>query len=268
MIHPTAVIHPGAEVSPSAVVGPYAVIDEHVQLGADCVIGPHVHVTGHTIIGARNRFHASCVIGDAPQDLHYTNAPTGLRIGDDNIFREHVTVHRSNSVEEDTVLGSGNLLMVGSHVGHNTKMGDQVILTAGALIAGHAVLGDRAIVSGNCSVHQFTRLGTLSMMQGNSSISKDLPPFCVSYGINTMAGLNSIGLRRAGFSSEQRLELRRLYHQLFRNRRILLRQAVEEARQAFASEPARLLMDFVAATKRGICADSAESRKPRSTEED
>jgi UDP-N-acetylglucosamine acyltransferase len=268
MIHPAAVIHPRAEVPSNTIVGPYAVIDEHVRLGADCVVGPHTHLTGHTTIGARNRFHTGCVIGDAPQDLKYADAPTRLRIGDDNVFREHVTVHRSNTAEEDTVVGSGNLLMVGCHVGHNAVVGHQVVLVNGALIAGHVAVADRAFISGNCSIHQFARVGTLSMMQGNCAISKDLPPFCVAHAVNRMCGLNSVGLRRAGFSSEQRLELRRLYHQLFRNRRLLLRRAVEEARQAFSSEPARLLMDFVATTKRGICADDSPFRSNSGAEED
>ena len=132
MIHPTAVVHPNARVDPSAQVGPYAVIDAHVSLGAECVVGPHVVLTGHTVIGARNRFHAGCVIGDAPQDHKYKDEPTRLVVGDDNVFREHVTVHRSNKMEEDTVVGSHNFLMANSHVAHNSRIGAHVILANGA----------------------------------------------------------------------------------------------------------------------------------------
>src|SRR5438445_11347809 len=119
MIHPTATIHPKAKLDPSVRVGPYAVIDEGVELGPQCVVGPHVYLTGHTTIGAHNRFHAGCVIGDAPQDLKYQDQPTRLRIGDHNIFREHATVHRSNQLSEETRIGSHKFSMPHSHVGHN-----------------------------------------------------------------------------------------------------------------------------------------------------
>src|ERR1044072_8010525 len=119
MIHPTAIIHPKAKLDSTVQIGPYAVIDEGVELGAHCVVGPHVYLTGQTNIGARNRFHAGCVIGDAPQDLKYKDEPTGLRIGDDNVFREHMTAHRSAKVGEETMIGSNNFLMAHAHVAHN-----------------------------------------------------------------------------------------------------------------------------------------------------
>ena len=149
MIHPTAIIHPGARLDPTVRVGPYAVIDEHVVIGASCRIGPHAHLTGQTRIGANNIFHAGCVIGDAPQDLKYQGAPTRLRIGDNNVFREHVTVHRSNKESQETVIGSYNYLMAHCHVGHNTRVADQVIIANGALLGGHVVVQDRAFLSGN-----------------------------------------------------------------------------------------------------------------------
>lgn len=254
MIHPTAVIHPQAQVDPTAVVGPYAVIDQHVTIGAHCHLGPYVHLTGHTTLGEHNRFHAGCVIGDAPQDLKYKDAPTRLRIGDHNTFREHVTVHRSNSLEEDTVIGSQNLLMVHCHVGHNSALGNHLILVNGTLLAGHVTVADRAFLSGNSGVHQFVRVGTLSLMQGGSIVTLDLPPFTVSRGFNLLCGLNTVGLRRAGFTSTQRLELKKAYHRLFRAPG-LLRERLDSARLEFTGEPARLLIDFVATSRRGVCSD-------------
>jgi len=264
MIHPTAVIHPKAQLDPTVGVGPYAVIDQDVTIGPHCLIGPHVHLTGHTTIGAHNQFHAGCVIGDAPQDLKYQDEPTGLRLGDHNILREHVTVNRSNKLEEATVIGSHNFLMQHAHVAHNCQVGDFVILAGGALLAGHVRVADRAFLSGNCLVHQFVRVGMLAMMQGGSAISKDLPPFCVARGHNGMCGLNSVGLRRAAFTSEQRLELKRLYHLLFRSGK-KLSAAVAAARNQCASEPARLVLEFVADSPRGICRDT--SRPAEATEE-
>jgi UDP-N-acetylglucosamine acyltransferase len=254
MIHPTAIIHAKAKLDSTVQVGPYAVIDEGVELGAQCIVGPHVYLTGLTTIGTHNQFHAGCVIGDAPQDLKYDGAPTRLRIGDHNVFREHFTVHRSTKLDAKTIIGSRNFFMQHSHVAHNCVIGDDVILAGGALLAGHVVVQDRAFLSGNCLVHQFCRVGTLAMMQGGAAISQDLPPFTMLSQGNVMCGLNVVGLRRAGFNAEERLELKRLYHALFRSGRNL-RTAIAEAQKKFTSAPAQILLDFVAEAKRGVCAD-------------
>jgi UDP-N-acetylglucosamine acyltransferase len=254
MIHPTAIIHPKAKLDPTVEVGPYAVIDEGIEVGAKCVIGPHVYLTGQTTIGARNHFHAGCVVGDAPQDLKYNGEPTRLRIGDDNVFREHFTVHRSNKIAEETVIGSHNFLMAHSHVAHNCVIGNHVILANGALLGGHVTVNDRAFISGNCLVHQFCRVGTMALMQGGAAISLDLPPFTIVCGVNELCGLNIVGLRRAGLTSQQRLELKQLYHALFRSKQNL-RDAAAAARRDFSSPAATVFLDFLAASKRGVCAD-------------
>jgi UDP-N-acetylglucosamine acyltransferase len=256
VIHPTAIIHPQAKLDPTVQVGPYAVIDAGVELGAGCILGPHVYMTGQTSIGARNHFFAGCVIGEAPQDLKYKGEPTRLRIGDDNVFREHVTVHRSNKPAEATLIGSHNFLMANSHIAHNCLLGDGVILANGVLLAGHVSVGDRAFLSGNAVVHQFVRIGTLALMQGTSAVSKDLPPYTIAYEVNQLCGLNTVGLRRAGFSLAERGELKRLYHSLFRAGQNL-RAAVASAQERFSSEPAKTLLAFIAESKRGVCADVA-----------
>lgn len=235
-------------------VGPYAVIDEGVELRENCVVGPHVYLTGRTKIGTGNRFHAGCVIGDAPQDLKYKNEPTGLRIGDNNVFREHVTVHRSTKTGEETVIGSHNFFMQHSHVAHNCAIGDDTIIAGGALLAGHVTVQNGAFVSGNCLVHQFCRIGRLAMMQGGAAISKDVPPFCVAVLVNEMCGLNVVGLRRAGFSAAERLELKQLYKALFRSRNSF-DDALAGARNSFSSGPAKILLTFVEEAKRGIVSD-------------
>ncbi|MSU35575.1 MAG: acyl-ACP--UDP-N-acetylglucosamine O-acyltransferase [Pedosphaera sp.] len=256
-IHRTAVVHPEARLGNGVVVGPLSVVEEHVTLGAGCILGPQVIVTGHTVVGARNRFHAGAVVGDAPQDFKYAGSPTRLRIGDDNVFREHVTIHRSNTLDDDTVIGSGNLFMVGSHAGHNCVVGNQNIFANGSLLAGHVTVADRAFISGNCLVHQFTRIGRLAMMQGGSAISRDLPPFCVARGDNGICGLNVVGLRRLGFDSAQRLELRALYHLLFRSQRKLA-DLLLEARGKYLSGPAQEMIDFVAGAQKGVCRDTGK----------
>ena len=258
MIHPTAIIHPKAKLDATVQVGPYVVIDEGVELGAGCVVGPHVYLTGLTTIGAHNSFHAGCVIGDAPQDLKYKGEPTRLRIGDHNVFREHFTAHRSNKPDAETIIGSHNFFMANAHVAHNCLIGDHVIIANGALLGGHAVVQDRAFISGNCCVHQFCRVGTLALMQGGSVITQDLPPFTVMHRVNELCGLNSVGLRRAGFTAEQRLELKRLYQLLFRSGKNL-RAAIAEAREKNTSAPAKILLDFITETKRGVCSDVGHS---------
>ena len=255
MIHSTASIHPHAKLGANVRIGAFAVIDAEVELGADCVIGPHVYLTGVTKIGSGNQFHAGSVIGDAPQDLKYRNEPTRVEIGDINVFREHVTVHRSNKMTEATVIGSNNLLMASAHVAHNCTVGSHVILANGALLGGHATVQDRAFISGNCLVHQFTRVGTLAIMQGGSAISKDLPPFTIARGDNGICGLNTVGLRRAGFTVAERLELKKLYHALFRGGK-LFRSACAEAEKHFTGPGAKTMLEFLAGAKRGVCADT------------
>jgi UDP-N-acetylglucosamine acyltransferase len=254
VIHPTAIIHPKARLDATVSVGPYAVIDEGVELGAHCVVGPHVYLTGLTTAGAHNLFHAGCVIGDEPQDLKYKGEPTRVRIGEHNVFREHATVHRSNKAGAETIIGSHNFLMANCHIGHNCLLGDHTIIANGVLLAGHAEVQDRAFISGNCLVHQFCRVGTLALMQGGSAISQDLPPFTVAQRGNEICGLNVIGLRRAGYAAEQRTELKQIYHWLFRNGKNL-RVAIEEAQKKFTSPAAKIMLGFVAAAKRGVCAD-------------
>ena len=261
MIHPTAVIHPKAKLDSTVRIGPFVVIDQAVEIDAGCVIGPHVYITGVTKIGRENQFHAGCVIGDAPQDLKYNGAPTGVRIGDKNVFREHFTVHRSTKVGEETVIGSNNFIMQHAHVAHNCIVGSNVILASGALLGGHAEVQDRAFISGNCLVHQFVRVGTLAMMQGGSAISMDLPPFTIASQVsgNTICGLNIVGLRRAGFSAADRLELKALYRELFRSGENL-RTALSQAQTKYKSTAARTMLDFVASAKRGVCSDASGNR--------
>jgi len=258
MVHATAVIHPKARIAAGVEIGPYAVIDENVEIETGCEIGPHVYLTGATIIGTNNRIHAGAVIGDLPQDLRFKGGETKVVIGNDNVIREHVTIHRSNKMEEFTQIGSNNLLMAHCHIAHNCVLGNHVIIGGGALIAGHASIADNVFLSGNCLVHQFVRVGRLALMQGSAGISKDLPPFTIAQKGNELGGLNTIGLRRAGFSNEERLELRRLYHALFRSR-LKLRDALEKAQAEFTSPNARVLLDFMASGKRGFCAGRSVS---------
>lgn len=264
MIHSTAIISPQARIGANVRIGPFAVIDGGVELGADCVVGPHVHLTGVTKIGNGNRFHTGCVIGDAPQDLKYKDEPTRLVIGDQNVFRENVTVNRATKIEDATAIGSNNFIMANAHIAHNCNVGDNVIIANGALLGGHVTVQDRAFISGNCMLHQFCRVGTLALMQGGSGISKDLPPFTIARGNNGICGLNVIGLRRAGYSAEERLELKKLYHALFRSEKNL-GDAFADAQKTFSGTAARTVLEFVAGAKRGVCTDTGATSNAEET---
>ncbi len=252
MIHPTAIISPKAQLDSTVEVLPYAVIDAHVSLGPGCRVGPHAYLTGYAAIGAHNLFHAGCVIGDAPQDVKYKGGPARLLIGERNIFREGVTVHGSAKPEEATVIASDNFLMAGAHVGHNACLGSRIVMANGSMLGGHAQVGDRAFLAGNAMVHQFVRVGALAIMQGGSGVTQDVPPFTIVRAINRLCGLNVIGLRRAQIGPQDRLELKRLYHLLFRSGQNLP-QAAAQARKEFTSPSAIILLDFIASSRRGLC---------------
>lgn len=251
MIHPTAIVDPRAVIGAGVEIGPFAIVDAGVELGAGCRVGPGVHLTGRTIIGPNNEFHTGCVIGGAPQDLKYRGEPTRLRLGEGNVFREHVTLHRSNRPDEDTVIGSFNLLMVHSHVGHNCRIGDHNVIANGALLSGHVEVGNRVYISGNCMVHQFCRVGSFALMQAGSAISKDLPPATIAWGGNGLCGLNVVGLRRAGVTAAERLALRRLYFAVFRRGRNI-REAAREAAAGELSGLAREFIEFILSSRRGV----------------
>ncbi|MBM5813877.1 MAG: acyl-ACP--UDP-N-acetylglucosamine O-acyltransferase [Cyanobacteria bacterium M_DeepCast_100m_m1_067] len=198
-IHSTAVVDPRAELADGVSVGPYAVIGPEVQLGPDCRIGPHVVLDGRVRMGRGNRIFPGACIGLEPQDLKYTGDPTEVVLGDDNTIRECVTINRATTGHQQTRLGSGNLLMAYSHLGHNCELGDRIVIANGVAVAGHVVIGDRAVIGGVLGIHQFVHIGTLAMVGGMSRIERDVPPFTMVEGHpSRVRALNKIGLRRSG----------------------------------------------------------------------
>jgi len=251
-IHPTAVIDPLAQIHPDADIGPYVVVDGPVRVGPRTRVAAHATLMGWTEIGADNRIHSGAVIGDTPQDLAFTGEETYLRIGDRNVLREHVQIHRGTKPGSATVIGSDNFFMATSHVGHNCSVGNHVIITNGAMLGGYVVVEDQAIVSGNCAVHQFVRVGRLAMLRGLSKASRDVPPFCVMDGTHTVRAINRVGLRRAGFSAAQIRALQNAFMLLFGRARNL-RIALSELESEPVSADVRYLIDFIRASTRGVC---------------
>jgi UDP-N-acetylglucosamine acyltransferase len=210
------VISPEAELADNVVVGPYAIIEGKCRIGPDCVIRPHAVLCGRLNMGRGNQVYSGAIIGEKPQHLKYNDEPTGVEIGDYNIFREHVTIHRGTTHSMVTRIGDNNFFMAGSHVAHDCEIGNRCILANGALVGGHSVLGDNVYLSGNSAVHQFVRIGRLALLSGCSGTTKDMPPFVIQQNIDTVVGINVIGMRRAGLSNEQINVVHRSFRYLFR----------------------------------------------------
>ena len=198
-IHATAIVAAGATLAADVRVGPYAVIEDRVVIGGGSVVGPHAVVHSHVRIGARNRIHAHAVIADTPQDYSYAGEPTEVEIGDDNIIREGVTIHRSTELDTPTRVGSHCFLMAYSHVAHGCQVADRVILTNNVMLAGHVEVGAGAVIGGGTAVHQFCRVGASTMVAGMAGVLKDILPFTMAKGAPALHyRLNSVGLKRAG----------------------------------------------------------------------
>lgn len=252
MIHTSAIIDPKAQVDPTCKVGPYSIIGPDVVIGPHCELAAQVQILGPTTLGEGNKIHAGCILGGDPQDFKFEGIPTKLVIGDNNVFREFVTIHRSNNLEENTVIGNGNYFMANSHVGHNSHVGDNNILVNGALVAGHVTMDDKCILSGNVLVHQFVRIGSYSMAQGGAGLSKDLPPFCLAAKDNSVSGINLVGMRRNGFDSKIRSEIKSVYRCLLMPSRPMV-ERLKEAEENFKSPEARQFIQFVKDSSRGVC---------------
>lgn len=218
LIHPTAVIHPGAELHPTVQVGAYAVIGEHVKVRAGTIVGHHVVIEGKTEIGERNHFFPGAAIGLEPQDLKYDGSLGPLKIGNGNQIREFVTIHRPTHADEVTLIGNGNLLMAYTHVGHNCVIEDQVIISNSVALAGHVHIESKARISGVLGVHQFVRIGRYAMVGGMARIDRDVPPYMVVEGNpSRIRALHKIGMQRSGFSAEDLQLLGKAFRILYRS---------------------------------------------------
>ena len=254
MRHPTAIIHPNAQLAEDVEVGAYSIIGEHVEIGAGTKIGPHVVINGHTRIGRRNRIFQFCSLGEIPQDKKYAGEPTRLEIGDDNTIREFCTLN-TGTVQDVGVtrIGNDNWIMAYVHVAHDCQIGSHTIMANGATLGGHVHVGDWVFLGGLSGVHQFVRIGAHAMTGFQTRLSQDLPPF-VTAADNPAAvhGINSEGLKRRGFSSAEIQVIKRAYKTLYKSGLNL--EEAKTAIQSQAAENAELLplVDFLAATTRGI----------------
>ena len=254
MIHPTAIVDPTAEVADSATIGPWSFIGPEVVIGEDTIIEPHVVIRGPTHIGARNHIYQFSSVGEATPDLKYQNEPTELYIGDDNIIRENVTIHRGTVQDQGfTRIGNSNLIMASVHIGHDSVVGNNTILVNNAALAGHVIVGDWAILSGYTLVHQFCKIGAHSFSGMGTAIGKDVPAYVTVAGAPAEAKtINSEGLRRRGFEPHTLSELRRAYKIVYRQG-LTLDAAIQRLETMVAETPQiALLIESLRTSERGI----------------
>ena len=253
MVHSTAIVHPKARIGSGCEIGPYCIIGEHVTLGDGCKLHSHVVIDGHTKLGRENEIFPFAAIGMKTQDLKWKGGITRVEIGDNNVFREGVTVHCATNDGDATVIGSNNLLIIYAHVAHDCRLGNGIIMSGFAGLAGHVVVEDFAVFAGYVAVHQFCRIGKLSMIGGCSKIVQDVPPFMIVDGNpGETRTINKVGLERHGLSDEAQNALRQAYKILFREG-LTIPNALTKIESDLPKLPEiQYLADFVRTSERGI----------------
>ena len=251
-IHPTAIVDSAAIIDPTAEIGPFVVIEGPVRIGPRTKLLARAFVTGNVVIGEDNIVGINVSIGLPPQHTGWKDTDWGVRIGDRNNFREHVTVHRGYVENNATVIGNDNLFMVGSHIPHDAIIHNNVIIVNYAQLGGHSEVFDRAVLSSFVGVHQFCRVGRLCMIGASAILTKDVPPFMTVDHDKYVRGLNIIGMRRAGIDSETRKTIKAAYKILYRSG-LNVKNAVKRMESELGSVPeVREIIDFIQSAKRGI----------------
>jgi len=253
-IHPTAIVDPTARIAADVTIGPYTVVGEYAVIGARSAIASHVVIEADVVIGSDNIVDHAAIIGTAPQDLSFSaERKTYVKIGNENVIREHCTIHRGSAEGSATKIGHENFLMAGAHLGHNCEVGNNVIIANNCLLGGNVRIGDGAFLGGGCVFHQNISVGRLAITQGASAFSKDIPPFVIAAERNCVFGLNVIGLRRAEFSAKDRDEIKAAFKLVYASG-LNVGDAIKKGAEMKLGDAAREFLDFVAnAKKRGIC---------------
>jgi UDP-N-acetylglucosamine acyltransferase len=252
-IHATAIVERGAEIGSGTVIGPYSIVGAGVVLGRNCWLQHHVTLMGPMRAGSENKFYACCSIGQQTQDLKYQGEPTYLEIGDENTFREFVTVNRSTGSEGKTVVGNGGNFLAYSHIGHDCMVGNNVIFSNNGTLAGHVEVGDNAIMGGLTAVHQFCRIGRFAITGGCSKIVQDVPPFMIADGNPAkIRGVNLVGLERNGFSADKVKLIKKAFRLIYRSK-FNTRQAIKAiGKELPPDDDISQIVEFIEKTQRGI----------------
>lgn len=257
-IHPSAIIGRDVQLGVGNRIGPHVVIEEGVKLGSHNVIHASAYLCRGTEIGSHNEIHMGAIVGHAPQDLAYKNAPTFTRIGDHNQIREYVTIHRGTKPESATLIGDENFIMAYSHIAHNCELGNKVIMVNQASLTGYCKVEDQAFLSGMTGFHQFTRIGRLALVSALSAVNKDLPPYFIGAGRPAVVlSVNVVGLRRAGIAAPARNEIKKAYKYLYRSG-LTVSHALEKIKSELSSPEVQYLVHFIETSERGILAGGKE----------
>src|ERR1041384_5452002 len=253
MIHPTAIIHPKAQVPSTCHVGPYCVICEHVKQGDNCQVHSHLVIVGHTTLGRGNDISPFASIGRKTQDLKWKGGTTRTQIGDNNTFREYVTILSATSDGETTVVGSRNHILAYCHVAHNVVLGNNVIMSNVATLAGHVIVEDHAVIGGLAAIHQFCRIGAYSIIGGCSKVVQDVPPYMLADGNPAVTRtINKVGLDRGKISEEAQTALKQAYKILFREK-LTIPNALAKIESDLPQLPEiKHLVEFIRKSERGI----------------
>jgi UDP-N-acetylglucosamine acyltransferase len=258
-IHPLAVVSPEARLGIGVNVGPFATIEAGAEVGDFCTVASGAVIKAGVLAGCHNEFGEHAVIGGAPQHVARPAEIGRVVIGDHNVFREHVTIHRAMKAGQDTTVGNHNYVMAGTHFGHDVRVGNNCIFANAALLGGHVTVEDRAFVSGAVAVHQFCRIGRLAMVGGHARVVQDVPPYLLLDGqTSCVVGLNIVGLRRSGHSADDIAELKAAYRAIYR-RGLPWREVLEALGREFASPAVGHLRDFLGSGSRGF---AQERRAP------
>ena len=252
-IHPSTLVDPSAEIGAGTIIGAYCVIAPEVMLGENCWLQHHVTLCGPMRAGARNKFYSYCSIGQQTQDLKYQGEPTYLEIGDDNTFREFVTINRSTTGEGKTRVGSRGNFLAYSHIGHDCTVGDEVVFSNNGTLAGHVQVGNHAVMGGLTAVHQFCRIGRFAITGGCAKIVQDVPPFMIADGNPAeIRGVNLVGLERKGFTPESVKWIKEAFRLIYRSK-YNTRQAVDAVRKELPqTEEIMQVIEFIEQSERGI----------------
>ncbi|RME04593.1 MAG: acyl-ACP--UDP-N-acetylglucosamine O-acyltransferase [Planctomycetota bacterium] len=253
-IHPTAIVDPQAELGPDVEVGPYAIIEGGAVIGEGTKIYAHAYISRYTRLGCHCLVHVGAVLGTDPQSINFDpNLDTYVEIGDNNVIREYVTIHRSTDPEIPTKVGNHNFIMAQSHIAHDVQVCDHVTIANNAMIAGHVTIGSHSFISGGVPIHQFVRIGEYCFLSGWCAVSMDVPPFMISQGPNTIKAVNVVALKRANFSPEEIEEIRKAFKCLYRSNSTL-KEALEELEKMESPHGhIKTLIEFIRDSKRGIC---------------
>lgn len=251
-VHPTAQLHSEADIGNNVKIGPYCCIDKYVKIGDGTELAEHCIVKGRTTIGKNCHIFTGAVIGSIPQDLKYDQEETYLTIGDRNVIREYVTINTGTAERGETTIGDDNMIMAYAHIAHDSIIRNNVIMANVGTLAGHVIIEDNAIIGGLAAIHQFVRIGKLAIVGGCAKVVQDAPPFTIFDGHPAkVRGINSVGLRRAGYSKEQRMNLKSTFKKLFKSK-LSLSTAIEQLESSTLSKEEKYLIDFIKNSKRGI----------------